>query len=641
MCGIAGILSHREPLDETATRRHLRRMIEEVRHRGRDDSGTRVVGRAGLAHRRLAIIDLNRRSAQPMQALNGAVWITFNGEIYNFLDLRRELEAKGCVFRTTSDTEVLLFGWRIWGVDLIAKLRGMFAFALWDRDQEVMLLARDRFGKKPLFYHNDDDRLLFASEIKSILEWPGFERRVDMGSIHDFMTFHYCIGSDSAFEGVRKLPPAHYMLLRPGHAPRPVRYWRLAPVDPTHENRSIEELCHELRERLDDAIRCRLIADVPVGAFLSGGVDSSALTARIARMVSQPLETFSVGFAMDGYDETAYAQQVAERYGTTHRSFIMGHGLVQELPRLIWHYGEPYADSSALVTYGLAREVRKHVTVAITGDGGDEIFLGYSRYARFQQLIQQWRAGKSPKLPYQSIFDFDNRPRIRDHYARSISSFREEHKLNGYGPMLAPYLFTSSHEQLGVVLEGADADNAIDTLARSEIETYLPDDLLVKADIATMAVGLEARSPFLDHELADWAASLPQSKRVFLRGGSLEMKALLKKAAEPDLDAELLYRRKQGFSVPVARWMRREIRDFMIDTLTSRRFHERGLVHPRFIQFMMERHFSNFEDHGTRLWALLCLELWFQTFIDRPKTGPLTLDVTAASPARVVEAALH
>ena len=641
MCGIAGILSHREPLDETATRRHLRRMIEEVRHRGPDDSGTRVVGRAGLAHRRLAIIDLNRRSAQPMQALNGAVWITFNGEIYNFLDLRRELEAKGCVFRTTSDTEVLLFGWRIWGVDLIAKLRGMFAFALWDRDQEVMLLARDRFGKKPLFYHNDDDRLLFASEIKSILEWPGFERRVDMGSIHDFMTFHYCIGSDSAFEGVRKLPPAHYMLVRPGQAPRPVRYWRLAPVDPTHESRPIAQLCHELRERLDDAIRCRLIADVPVGAFLSGGVDSSALTARIARMVSQPLETFSVGFAMDGYDETAYAQQVAERYGTTHRSFIMGHGLVQELPRLIWHYGEPYADSSALVTYGLAREVRKHVTVAITGDGGDEIFLGYSRYARFQQLVQQWRAGKSPKLPYQSIFDFENRPRIRDHYARSISSFREEHKLNGYGPMLAPYLFTSSHEQLGMALEGADADNAIDTLARAEIETYLPDDLLVKADIATMAVGLEARSPFLDHELADWAASLPQSKRVFLRGGSLEMKALLKKAAEPDLDAELLYRRKQGFSVPVARWMRQEIRDFMIDTLASRRFRERGLVHPRFIQFMMERHFTNFEDHGTRLWALLCLELWFQTFIDRPQTGPLTLDITATSPARVVEAVLH
>jgi asparagine synthase (glutamine-hydrolysing) len=640
MCGIAGVLSHRDRLDETATRRHLRRMIEQVRHRGPDDSGVRVVGRAGLAHRRLSIIDLNRRSAQPMQALDGAVWVTFNGEIYNFLDLRRELEGHGCTFRTTSDTEVLLFGWRVWGVDLVAKLRGMFAFALWDRDQEVMLLARDRFGKKPLFYHNDHDRLVFASEIKSILEWPGFERRVDMASIHDFLSFHYCIGSDSAFAGVRKLPPAHYLVLRPGRTPQPVRYWRLAPVDPAHENRPVEALCHELIERLDDAIRCRLIADVPLGAFLSGGVDSSALTARIARMVSHPLETFSVGFDIEGYDETAYAQRVAERYGTRHRSFVMDHGLVQELPRLIWHYGEPYADSSALVTFGLAREVRKHVTVAITGDGGDEIFLGYSRYARFQQLIEQWRAGHSPKLPYESIFDFANRPRVRDHYARSISAFREEHKLNGYGPVLAPYLYTSSHDRLGVALERADADNAIDTLSRTEVETYLPDDLLVKADVATMAVGLEARSPFLDHELADWAASLPQGKRVFLRAGALETKALLKKAVEPDLDAEVLYRRKQGFSVPVARWMRQEIRDFLIDTLSSQRFRERGLVHPRFVQFMMERHFNNVENHGTRLWALLCLELWFQTFIDRQESGPLTLDVTAKSAPRAAEMAL-
>src|SRR5262245_26101437 len=540
MCGIVGVLSHRDPLDENATRRHLRRMIEEVRHRGPDDSGTRVIGRAGLAHRRLSIIDLNRRSAQPMQVLDGAVWITFNGEIYNFLDLRRELEAKGCVFRTTSDTEVLLFGWRIWGTDMVAKLRGMFAFAIWDRDQQVMLLARDRFGKKPLFYHNDRDRLLFASEIKSILEWPGFERRVDMAAIHDYLTFHYCLGSDSAFAGVHKLPPAHYVLLRPGDTPRPVRYWRLAPVDPANETRPIDELCHELVERLDDAIRCRLIADVPLGAFLSGGVDSSLVTARIARMVSHPLETFSVGFAMEGYDETDFARR--------HRRFLMGHGLIEERPRLSWHYGEPYADSSALVTFGLAREVRKHVTVAITGDGGDEIFLGYSRYARFQNLIQQWRAGSTPRLPYESIFDFANRPRIRDHYARSISSFREEHKLNGYGPALAPYLFTSSHDQLGMALELADVSNAIDTLSRAEIETYLPDDLLVKADIATMAVGLEARSPFLDHELADWAASLPQSKRVFMRESALEMKALLKKAAEPDVETDLLYRRKQGFS---------------------------------------------------------------------------------------------
>jgi asparagine synthase (glutamine-hydrolysing) len=634
MCGIAGLLSHRGALDAESTARHLQSMIEEVRHRGPDDGGVHVIGPAGLAHRRLSIIDLNARSAQPMQILDGAVWITYNGEVYNFQELRADLEGKGCVFRTTSDTEVLLFGWRIWGVGLVTRLRGMFAFAIWDNDQQVMLLARDRFGKKPLFFHNDGERLLFASEIKSILEWPGFERRVDLSVIHDYLTFHYCIGGASAFSGVEKLPPAHYMVVRPGQAPRLFRYWSLPPVDPAQAERAVDDLAGELIERLDDAVRCRLVSDVPIGAFLSGGVDSSIVTARMSRMMARPVDTFSVGFAMEGYDETAYAQRIAARYRCNHRSFTMDHGLVGELPRLIWHYGEPYADSSALVTFGLAREVRKHVTVALTGDGGDEIFLGYGRYARFQQLVRRWQSGDAPKVPYESIFDFDSRLRLRDHYARSVSAFREEHKLNGYGPALGAFLFTSSIDQLGTRLELARPDDAIDVLARAEVATYLPDDLLVKADIATMAVGLEGRSPFLDHELAEWAAGLPQGRRVYERGGKLELKALLKTAVEPDVDAEILYRQKQGFSVPVARWMQSEIRDFMVETLTSRRFRERGLITPSFMQHMMDRHFSGHEDHGTRLWTLLCLELWFQTFIDRTERGPLTLGVTAQAPVR-------
>jgi asparagine synthase (glutamine-hydrolysing) len=637
MCGITGVLSHNATLDAETAARIVRRMTDEVTHRGPDDSGVAVIGRVGLGHRRLSIIDLNPRSAQPMRLADSSAWVTFNGEIYNFQELRAQLEAKGCVFRTTSDTEILLHGWRIWGAGLVARLRGMFAFAIWDAAQEILLLARDRFGKKPLFFHNNADHFLFGSEIKSILEWPGFERRVNPEAIHDYLTFHYCIGRHSAFAGIEKVPPAHYMEVRPGQAPRLVRYWRLAEIEPAHHNRSIEELSRELIERLDEAIRCRLVADVPVGAFLSGGVDSSGVTARIAGMLSRPLETFSVGFDMDGFDETPYARRVAERYRTVHRSFTMDHALVEELPKLIWHYGEPYADSSALVTYALAREVRKYVTVAISGDGGDEIFLGYSRYLRFQHLIQRWQTGAMPKLPYESIFDFDGRPRVRDHYARSISSFREEHKLNGYGPALAPYLFVSSHDQLGIGLENAMPERAIDALSRTEIETYLPDDLLVKADIATMAVALEGRSPFLDHELADWAASLPQDKRVLMRNGRMELKGLLKRALEPYVDEDILYRRKQGFSVPVARWMRHEIRDFLIDTLTSTRFRQRELVNPRYIQWMMDRHFSDFEDHGTRLWTLLCLELWYQTFIDRTESGPLTLDVTAKAGVREQE----
>jgi asparagine synthase (glutamine-hydrolysing) len=640
MCGVAGVLSHSGPLDQERTARALRAMIDEVKHRGPDDSGVTVSGRAGLGHRRLSIIDLNPRSAQPMQLEDGALWITFNGEIYNFQELRRRLEEHGCTFRTTSDTEVLLHGWRVWGRDMVAKLRGMFAFAIWDKNAEVLFLARDRFGKKPLFYHNDGNRLLFASEIKSILSWPGFERRVDLEVVHDYLTFHYCVGRQSAFAGIEKVPPAHYLEVEPGKPPLLAKYWQLAAVDPANGRRPVEDLCHELIERLDDAIRCRMIADVPIGAFLSGGVDSSGVTARIAQITGRPLETFSVGFALDGYDETPYARMVAERYHTTHRSFIMDHSLVEELPKLVWHYGEPYADSSALVTYALAREIRKFVKVAITGDGGDEIFLGYGRYERFQRLVQEWQRNERPALPYEPIFDFDGSTRIRDHYARTISTFREEHKLDGYGPNLAAFLFISSINRLGDGLERAAPDDAIDSLSRTEIDTYLPDDLLVKADIATMAVGLEGRSPFLDHELADWAASLPQNKRVFMRDGKLELKALLKKALEPHLGDRILYRRKQGFSVPVARWMRHEIRDFLIDTLTSARFRQRGLIEPRFIDWMMDRHFGDIEDHGTRLWTLLCLELWFQTFIDREESGPLTLDVTAKSEMRLEAAAL-
>jgi len=629
MCGIAGVLVKSDAYSPETIALNVARMNDQILHRGPDAGGVRVVGPAGLGHRRLAIIDLNERSTQPMTLADDPVWIVFNGEIYNYLELREELRAQGRVFRTESDTEVILHGWCVWGEDMVRRLRGMFAFSLWDTRTRTMLLARDRFGKKPLFYSNRKDCFLFASEIKAMLEWPGFPRRVNLEVINDYLSYGYCIGMDSAFEGVKKIPPAHYLVLADGKPPRLQRYWRLASVDRRHSNRSIDDLGSELIERLDDAIRCRMIADVPLGAFLSGGVDSSAVVARMSTMSSTPVKTFSVGFHIEGYDETPFAEMVAKRYETEHRSFIMDYGLIGELPKLVWHYGEPYADSSALVTFALAREIRKHVTVALSGDGGDEIFLGYSRYARFGETVAGIRNGLRPALPYRSLVDEDQPARIRDYYARRIESFREEHKLAGYDSNLVDHLLTPSADRLGLSLEDVGADDAIDRAARLEVDTYLPDDLLVKADIATMAVALEGRSPFLDHELADWGASLPQEKRVFERAGQLEMKGLLKRAFEPHLPEEVLYRRKQGFSVPVRHWMQHEIKDFMIDVLTSQRFRQRGLVTPEFVEQMMSRHFSRIEDHGTRLWSLLCLEMWFQTFIDRQAGGPLTVDVTA------------
>jgi asparagine synthase (glutamine-hydrolysing) len=629
MCGFAGVLLKEWLLPEGEIARNVKRMIDQIAHRGPDGEGVKVIGKAGLGFRRLAIIDLTPRSMQPMTTADETVWLLFNGEIYNYLELRDELRAQGCVFRTESDSEVILHGWRVWGEEVFRRLRGMFAISLWDSAARTMVLARDRFGKKPLFYADADAQMLFGSEIKSLLEWPGFERKANLDVVHDYLTFGYCIGNESAFQGVRKVPPAHYVVFASGKPPRVTRYWQMAEIDHRHESTSIDDLAHELIERLDDAVRHRMISDVPLGAFLSGGVDSSAVVARMATMSSEPVKTFSVGFAIEGFDETPYAQQVADLFKTDHRAFTMDYSLIRELPKLVWHYGEPYADSSSLATYALAREIRKYVTVAISGDGGDEIFLGYARYSRFRDTLRMLHAGRMLKLPYQSLLDEQQPFRIRDYYARRIATFHEEHKQNSYGPNLADQLFLPSNDRLGFGLEGATEDDVIDRAARMEVETYLPDDLLVKADIATMAASIEGRSPFLDHELADWAASLPQSKRIFERNGHIELKALLKRAMEPYLPEELLYRRKQGFSVPVRHWMRHEIKDFMVDLLTSQRFRDRGLISPAYVDHMLTRHLSDRENHGTRLWALMCLELWFQTFIDRRESGPLDIDVTA------------
>ncbi len=627
MCGIAGAFDLRGTVSPETMRANTLAMIGPIEHRGPDSAGVEVIGPVGFGHRRLAIIDLNPRSAQPMKTTEGDAWIIFNGEIYNYLELRAELQAQGCVFRTESDTEVILQGWRVWGTKMVARLRGMFAFAIYEPATRTMFLARDRFGKKPLFYAEADGVLLFASEIKAMLEWPGFERRVDLSVVHDYLTYHYCIGEESAFQGVAKLQPAHWMMVRPGEAPRIERYWSQAPIDMAYADTPVEDLAVELIDRLDEAVKCRMIADVPLGAFLSGGVDSSAVVARMAVNSTEKVKTFSVGFDIEGFDETPFALQVAERYETEHRSFMMGYDLISVLPKLIWHYGEPYADSSALVTYALAKEIRNHVTVALTGDGGDEIFLGYSRYLRFRDFVTRWQAGVQPRLPYEALPTGEPLTHLREHYGRWIGSFREEHKQAAYGPALAPFLLTSSIDRLGLTLEGATPETAMDLAARTEVGGYLPDDLNVKADIATMAVSLEGRSPLLDHQLADWATSLPQHKRVFERHGKMETKALLKLALEPHLPHEIMYRKKQGFSVPVKHWMRHEIRDFLIETLTSQKFRERGLINARFVSHLLDRHMNHGEDHGTRLWGMLCLELWYQTFIDRSDAKPLDINV--------------
>lgn len=634
MCGIVGIYSRDGAVSEQKMKRALRQMSDQILHRGPDGSGIWAEGKAGFAHRRLAIIDLNERSAQPMYTQDRSLVVTFNGEIYNYKDLRRELQDHGHVFYTESDTEVLLHGYRQWGQDLPSRLRGMFAFAIWDRARQEMFLARDRFGKKPLVYAWCGNTLIFGSEAKSLLEWPSFERHASLGVIHDYMSFGYTPGEQTAFMGMRRLQPAHQMLLRPEHGPdnppEPKRYWSLAPIDPAKANMSINQAAAEFLERFDEALKLRLVSDVSLGAFLSGGVDSSAVVARMASIVKEPIKTFSVGFDIGGFDETEYAREVAEQYQTEHRSFTMDYSLIETLPEIIWHYGEPYSDSSSMVSTALSHKICEYVTVAVSGDGGDEILLGYSRYQRFLREVEQIRAGNSANAPVPHADIAFGPPLIRDRYFRYIATFRDLHKQWGYGPALMDYYLTPSADRLPSFLEQVQPDTAIDHAARAEIETYLPDDLLIKTDIATMAASIEGRSPFLDHELADWAASLPQHLRVFERHGKMEMKALLKYAMEPQLSHNILYRKKQGFSVPVKHWLRNEIRDLTGDLLTSKSFLERGYLRPEFVTWMLDRHFSGSEDHGTRIWNLLCLELWHQTFLEHRETGPVSLSIGSA-----------
>ena len=635
MCGIVGVLALGKSKPKRVLHDLLTRMSDQIVHRGPDAGGVWIDGPIGLAHRRLAIIDLSPRSEQPMLTPDGHLAVTYNGEVYNFMELRRELEAHGHVFRTASDTEVLLHGYRQWGEDLPKRLRGMFAFGVWDKQARTLFLARDRFGKKPLVYGWCDGTLVFASEAKSILHWPNFPRRAKPEIISDYLSFGYTPGTRTAFEGILRLAPAHTLTVRldrPSTAQDdPKRYWQLASIDPAKASMDRDTAAAELIERFDEALGLRLVSDVPIGAFLSGGVDSSAVVARMSRMMSEPLKTFSVGFDIDGYDETPYALAVAKQYGTDHHSYMMDYSLVDVLPDAIWHYGEPYSDSSGLVSLALSRLIREKVTVAVTGDGGDEIFLGYSRYQRFLKEVSE-ETGATGSHENQSQRNW------RDRYFRYIATFRDLHKQWGMGPALIEFHLSHSADRLPVLMETANSENAIDVAARAEVASYLPDDLLIKADIAQMAASIEGRSPFLDHKFADWAASLPQSARVFERNGKLESKALLKYALEPDLSDDILYRKKQGFSVPVKHWLKNELREVTGDLLLSETFKDRGYLRPKFVEWMIDQHFSGGEDHGTRLWNLLCLELWHQTFTDGPLAGPISLKTNSTSSADLREA---
>jgi asparagine synthase (glutamine-hydrolysing) len=629
MCGISGKLYFDS--ERPVEREILERMNAVLAHRGPDDAGIYYDGPVGLAHRRLSIIDLSPAGHQPMSNEDGTVWIVFNGEIYNFQALRPELVSRGHRFRSNSDTEVILHLYEEHGTGCLPFLRGMFAFAIWDGPRRQLFLARDRLGKKPLCYQQDARALRFASEAKAILQDPDVEARPDAGSVSQYLTFGYVPSPASAFHGFQRLPPGHFLTCRDGRV-TVTRYWRLPRARKVQ--RSEAEWGREIVARLEEAVRLRLISDVPLGAFLSGGIDSSAVVAMMSRVSSRPVKTFSIGFEEPEYDELAYARQVAQRFGTEHHELVVRPDAAAVLPKLAWHFDEPFGDSSAVPTYYVAQLTRQHVTVALNGDAGDESFGGYDRYvanllaasfdrwpgsAAARRIIRHGLRWWQPSGKRTSVLSRGRRfleglvepPERR--YARWFCHFHGDRRRElltpefqgaaGDGDELAPMLD---------LYRTTDAPDFGDATLGVDAALYLPDDLLVKVDIASMAHALEARSPFLDHEFMEFAATIPFDLKV--RGRT--KKYILKRALAGLLPQQILHRPKMGFGVPIDHWLRHELRDLAYDTLLSPRAVGRGYFRPGVIRRMLDEHVRKKAAWHYLLWTLLMLELWHRTYID-------------------------
>jgi asparagine synthase (glutamine-hydrolysing) len=604
-------------------------MCDLLAHRGPDGSGAFVEGAVGLGHRRLAIIDLSPAGRQPMASVPPGLWITFNGEIYNFLELRAQLEQRGHRFRTQTDTEVLLAAYREYDVDCVTHLRGMFAFAIWDAARRRLFIARDRVGKKPLHYFLDRDGICFASEPKAFLAEPSFTPEVDLQAISHYLSYQYVPSPFSAFAGVSKLPPAHYMTVENGTV-QTTRYWSLDYGNP----RDIDEgqASEELLSRFREAVRLRLISDVPLGAFLSGGVDSSAVVALMAELSNGPVKTFSIGFEEDEYDELPYARAVAKRYGTDHHEFIVRPNATEIFDKLVWHYNEPYADESAIPTYYLSELTRRHVTVALNGDGGDENFGGYRRYQ--ERGRARWLAnGLRPFHPALAAVErLTPTPSTSDgllwrgkrwvQRACAPPGERYAWRMMHFDPFLKSTLCTPAFLErtggdvsaalLRSCYEHSRATTSLDAMLDTDVAHYLPDCLLTKVDVATMAHGLEGRSPLLDHEFMEFAARLPARLKV---RGSIG-KYIFKKATQHLLPPEVLGRRKMGFGVPLDHWFRSDLRELAYDTLLGRPMAQRGYFDMRMVKRLLDEHVNHVADWHDQLWNLLMLERWHQMFID-------------------------
>jgi asparagine synthase (glutamine-hydrolysing) len=624
MCGIAGKLNFER--GESVTYGAITQMCAVMRHRGPDDQGLYLDGHFGMGMRRLSIIDLST-GKQPIRNEDGTIWTVLNGEIYNYLELRTLLQQKGHTFYTHTDTEVIVHLYEQYGERFVDHLTGMFGVAVWDTRRKTLTLARDRLGIKPLYYTANTKRLLFGSELKAILA-DGVDRQIDLQAVHDYLSFNYVPGPRTIFKEIRSLPAGH-LLICSGSRLALKRYWDLGYPDASNgASRSEESYCEELYSLLTTTVKQHLASDVPLGVFLSGGVDSSTLVALMSKISSQPVRTFSIGFEEESYNELADAAAVAKQFGTEHHELVVSPKIIDLLPELVRFFDEPFADSSAVPVYCVAKLAREHVKVALSGEGGDEVFAGYQTYAAYRLAEFYKRLPRSlaatiipaivARLPVSHdkvSFDYRAKRFIKGallepadaHYWWKVI-FSEEAKTelyaageNGFIDPLRLYRDT---------YQGCSARDPLTRLQHIDLKIYLPDDILVKADRMSMANSLEARVPFLDHRVVEFATALPA--RLKLRG--LTKKYILKRAMSRDLPANVLKGKKRGFNVPIPAWLAHELCDLVHDVLAPARLKDVGLFCPEAVTAMIRDHELKRMDYSRNIWCLLVFMLWHEEY---------------------------
>jgi asparagine synthase (glutamine-hydrolysing) len=626
MCGIVGKYNFRSV--EAVSPGLIRSMCDVIAYRGPDDSGVHTDGRVGLGHRRLSIIDLSSLGHQPMCSEDNQIWITYNGEIYNFQDLRNQLIEKGYTFKSNCDTEVILTLYREYGEHCLQYLRGMFAFGIWDKKKSLLFLARDRIGKKPLFYYTDGKRLIFASEIKSILLDPAVGKEINYQAFYDYFKYLYVPDPKTIYKNVYKLEPGHCLTCSPeGITNR--EYWDVSFAG--GNSKSLAEISDDLLGILDESVRLRMISDVPLGAFLSGGIDSSGVVALMAGQQERPVTTCSIGFDSKTFDEIEYARMIAERFHTDHHEFTVKENAEEILSDLAYYFDEPFADPSAVPTYYVSKLARQRVTVALSGDGGDENFAGYEKY--FVDDIENRIRRGIPGFIRRVVFPFASRILAQGHrtvFKKGATLLNTLSFESNYGFYLTntnfderlwqdavnddvkreigdydPFSVTEHH------YNRADTDNHLSRILYTDLKTYLPGDILVKVDRMSMAHSLEVRAPILDHQVIEFAATIP-ARLKYNRG---EKKYILKQAFEKILPKEVLYRKKMGFSVPLADWFRGELKTYTAERL----FGESSGVCNFFCRGPLERmwdlHQSEKRNYSTTLWSLLMFQLWYRRFM--------------------------